>query len=731
MQTIITLLLFFFGWWAARTVGLLLAATPTIQLRRGVMGAVTVECVVPVGVLAYIGEVPAHFVLFAAFLAAAIGFLLSQRADRTVRIWGTLATVPFVVAVASAALVFIANRLRRPYWIFTDSLTTAQWALASSVAVGFVAGLCFYVPALLWKSRRPDAVFASPRKSVTVTIAVGALVAVCSIVYDIQIRRDLDVMVRSADVEQTRILGVDLDAPVQNNVGDDYIAIVESTLNAPGAEQVHANDARRRVGETREHGLIDALRKASESDKSFRYDPESPVAECFFDTIGTLCSELATQAEASTDLATMRADALVLRRCQRHLSQDPRTPAIVLEGIERHLRSLFETLCDDKSFQPILSRYSNFDLPDPVELSQVVEKARIARTVHRLHAPDGAQRFSKSIFFFLNRLLWAERDLSDVAEGLAAVTLPSGYISDQLSIDLSDRRRLYQMAAVNDAGQLLGCFYRDHGRLPGVDEQAQLFASNDMPQESIVVSPLSDGGLVTFNDPESLMSASVIRRIDEQERPLDSYGSVDRVRSASTSVFLIGGSKRRFRGESRDVIASDHQRIMLFSPTAEQLVQFLSDIQDRRYADAIARLTRTCDKKEQTTVHDRSQVLERVLDDNHSIANQPDVDAGWFDHIDALTVRHDAEEELRLVFWTPEKIALRNQALRSVRRTDVYAGVAELRLHSDLVLPTNTEQLAWNELSLLAEFLEWANQEQRPVLCVTVRPGATRRGEEE
>ena len=692
MKIAITVLLFLTGWLLGRAVALLLAATPTTLFRRSAMLLITLACVCPTLALSYFDELPPQFVAFAACLAAAIGFILSQRSDRTVRVWGTLAVAPLTIATTFTIVVLSTGELLS----YPATSNAPQIALAVAFPMGWMLATFWCVPILLWRSRTSESHLPSPRRAIVHAMVVGLTVAIVVGIYDRGLRARITQRARETSAERTKLFHLDL--PMPSNAAIEYEKFATKLRQNPQFETLLYRKTWG-VGMTRQHrSLLDSLKQVTENESPFRFNE---VASCdWLESIHTLACGLvsrATQSETSAEMAV--SDLVAVRRLQRHLSQDPRTPAVYLESLEARMKPALERIPSPRRQESLLSR-----LPEPfaeptLEAPEIIDNAFYAQLLQRRYLPAATEPIARRIFLFVNRILWLENEINSdfdpTALDFADGTYPSWAFSD--------RTELNRIVQINDAGILVGGFFDENYRLPTREELPELFAEHKDLVEKVEILRTPKGGLVLHardkEDVQTLLAESNGGRLR------------DTLNEIATRCFLIGDATRYYdRG-----IRGNTSAFLLIAPSHRQTFELLAAARDDRYADVYDQTLQSIPEEEKAVFLDAHGGLVQVLNSEYEIESGD----RWFDHDASFQAWHGSSGNTHLLsFWSDKEVTERRKQLAKVRRDDF-----DFAIGMALGIDMNEEfqKSAWKELSLLADYLEWSADKRRPVICIKIR----------
>ncbi len=717
----------------ARAVSRGLVALPPGWARYGTTGLLLVICCAVAIFAQQIGMAESRHLVYAVALAALMGFIFSNRADRTVKVLFGCLLVPLLVAGSVSLALWLGEEVAGVNWLawsFPHPRLAARVLAFPSVMALY---LTIVLPVDLWRSyaRTEDVKRRGLRSSMTLAaVSLGSL-AIAVLLYDVQIKRQISRFVEDTARAEAELAGPP--PPAGENAAlayEDLFQRYKPLLDAdrglplliekpPGGGRQLANTAIADIYAP----ALQALRAAAAADGPFytTFDDAARRQE-FAEVVSRLAMLLIRRAEhraARNQLPAAVDDLAAVRRVQFHLAADLRLPAVpLLASLETRLLFALERV-GRKWEEPDVSAWTRLlnqvprDKQAQARLDQLnvaLSRTAAARELVHVYLPGAASNsgVGQGTSHFLKRFVRAEIDLRDAR----AAGVPGRQ---------DDMESYHNLAIVNDVGILSAASYQQRGQMPALVQLAAQLDINAVRAVAALV-PLHGGGVVFL-----AADADHVKRIKAYEendgRPPERSQMLWRMDSgAQRRMFFVGASYDRYRRAVAPDGDSSADEVELLAPSQEQTFALMSAVQQGTYSGGLAGLRASLAADQQHRFHDSYRVLADVLDEICSLGPTAGGEGSWFHDSYGVRAAHESGHTHRLQFWSLDDLKQRQRLLAGVRK-DAFLDAME-QLHWDYGIPFDEvfQTATWNSLTSLADFIESAVDAQRPVICITIDP---------
>lgn len=713
-----------------RAVAYTLTGIPTTVLRRFVTLLLVVLCCGSIAVAWYLNEADVRHIVYAAALGGLVGFVLSQRTDRTVRLATCCLAAPIVILTALSLAFFACEQYGVVDWDDVTVLYSYQTALLTAVPIALVVSILWYVPNLLWKTRDRtlQGQEALQRQKTLRAIGAAVVASVCLAAllstHDFIIRRKIANLRQDAAERGQELYGapptVDENAAYAYQQVVDAFDIDHDVMDdlATSAESFASNRTFAKY-----QPLLNQLKAAASHPGRF-YLPDELLDrhDEFFPEIFTLSLGLIARAQSLVDANAEAAseDVKAVRRIQRHLASDPRaSTSRDLAQLELRLRPVLEQL-PPSGTEGLLNQVPFSDLDSQAEFKQQQFLSRLLRR-HYVPTPSRSS-WARAADRWMHRLLWARQDIecvSNLDDANLYMPIPRSEETMGLFSEYESATEFHSLAAVNDVGLFAKQFYASHERAPAINDlslELGSFLGKDA-WEVIAIRDLTNGCVVSLlGEDDELIQALADAETGPGTTPSRALSAFGTLRAGR--VFLVGEPLKCHRTTQMNVEKQKSQYLItLIAPQNAQVFALLSGIRRDQYSEALAEVRVATESKYRHQFHDDYGVLGSVLNE---LCQLEDDDGPWFFESNGLVVSRRSRANHRLAFWSLEDMQLRDQLLSDVHR-DTFDDAFE-QVHWDFGTPFDEQnaQKTWNQLSELADFIESALIDGRPIVCITV-----------
>ena len=710
------------GFLTGRAVAYVLVGAPVTMLRRLIpLILVLLFC----GIITaawYLDQADVRHIIYAAALAALIGFVVSQRSDQTVRLVVCCIVAPILI-LGSLAVAFLASEYSGAVdWSSQEFSHPSQSVFCIAPLVAFAVSLMWHVPAPLWTVRNEP--IQGRLRSFTLAVIACAGAGLMLLGYDVSLRKRLANYAAGAESLEQQLYGTpptggENAAVAYQRIVDEFENDDETLLGLDLAiAGVRRIEYPPNLKQHQSH--LDQLKAASMHPGRLSVTDVTRKME-FQQEVFVLALGLIARAKTGmgNDRDSALEDLLAVKRIQRHLASDPQLqPFSLLEMLEQRLRIVFEQMEIGEPFD-LQSFYSQ--VPFDKSVLKCKQKSFLARHLHR-HYNASPSSLAARGRRFVDRLLWCAHDLDCASKGQLAslhLTIPDSVDTLTFSADQDGHTAFHVQAVVNDIGLYCRDFHAREGKAPRLADlppRFQRLLDKDVGQV-VEITKLSGGCVVASVDDQDL--AQLLRETEDRDATPPETSPVlnDLGVMRARRVFLVGDSLARYRPSRPRTAESDGDTILFISPSNEQTFSILSGVRRGNYSDVLAEVRQSIERKHQFEMHDTQGMLAKVLDE---LCRLTPYDTPWFSHHNDLVVAHQSGRTHQLAFWSLDDLQQRRQRLSKVRRDEFDDALENAQRDFGTAVTNETATKTWNDLTKLADYIESTLDEGRSVIRITI-----------